>query len=93
MGKDKEQKNTWDGQLLLTVTDKRQAIPLVREGAPQRQDSKFQTELISGRKFHSALDTKTYWLTDWPTVSRNVTSASSQRNGCWELVLISQSRV
>jgi hypothetical protein len=38
------------GQLLLTVTDKRQSRPLVREGAPQRQDSKIQTGLISGRK-------------------------------------------
>jgi hypothetical protein len=34
-----------------------QTQPLVREGAPQRQDSKFQTELISGRKSHSGLDT------------------------------------
>jgi hypothetical protein len=48
-----------NGQLLLTVTDKRQTRPLVREGAPQRQDSKFQTELMSGRKSHSGLDTKT----------------------------------
>jgi hypothetical protein len=37
------------GQLLLTVTDKRQTRPLVREGAKQRQDSKIQTEFISGR--------------------------------------------
>jgi hypothetical protein len=42
----------------------RDTRPLVREGAPQRQDGKFQTELISGRKSHSGLDTKMYWLTD-----------------------------
>jgi hypothetical protein len=52
------------GQLLLTVTDKRQTRPLVREGAQQKQDSKILTELISGRKSHSGLDAKTYWLTD-----------------------------
>jgi hypothetical protein len=34
--------------------------PLVREGAPQRQDRKLQTELISGRNSHSGLDTRTY---------------------------------
>jgi hypothetical protein len=59
-----------DGQLLLTVTDKRQARPLVSEGAQRRQHSKIQTELISGRKSQGGLDAKTYWL----TVSRNVTS-------------------
>jgi hypothetical protein len=47
------------------------------EGAPQRQDSNFQTELISGRKSHSGPDTKTYWQTDWLTVSDNMTSDSS----------------
>jgi hypothetical protein len=31
------------GQLLLTVTDKRQTRPLVREGAQQRQHSEIQT--------------------------------------------------
>jgi hypothetical protein len=62
-----------NGQMLLKLTDKRQARPLVREGAPQRQDSNLQTDLISGRKSHSGLDTKTYWLTEWLTVSRNVT--------------------
>jgi hypothetical protein len=59
-----------NGQLLLTVTDKRQTRPLVREGAQQRQHNEIQTELISGRKSQSGLDAKTYWL----TVSRNVTS-------------------
>jgi hypothetical protein len=53
-----------DGQLLLTVTNKRQTRSLVREGAQQRQDSKIQIELISGRKSQSGLDAKTYWLTD-----------------------------
>jgi hypothetical protein len=43
-----------------TVIGKTQTRPLVREGAPQRQDCKFQAELISGRKSHSELDTKTY---------------------------------
>jgi hypothetical protein len=74
----------------------RQAWPLVREGAPQRQDHNFQTELISGRKSHSGLATKT----DWPTVSRNITFSYEETvflNGlqrfsqhwecsCWELV-------
>jgi hypothetical protein len=36
--------------------------PLVREGAPQIQDSKIQTELISGLKFQDGLYAKTYWL-------------------------------
>jgi hypothetical protein len=43
--------------------------PLVREGAPQKQDLKFQTatfrqEAMSGYKAQSGLDTKTYLLTD-----------------------------
>jgi dihydrofolate reductase len=47
--------------------------PLVREGAPQKQDSNFQTatfrqELIFGRKSQSRLDAKIYWLTNWPSV-------------------------
>jgi hypothetical protein len=50
--------------LTLAVTDKRQTRPLVREGAPQRQDSNIQTELISGRKSQGGLDAKTYWPTD-----------------------------
>jgi hypothetical protein len=49
-----------DGQLLLTVTDKRQTRPLVREVAQQRQHSKIQTELISGRKSQGGLNAKTY---------------------------------
>jgi hypothetical protein len=57
-------------QLLLTVTNKKQTRPLVREGAQQKQHSEIQTELICGRKSQGGLDAKTYWL----TVSRNVTS-------------------
>jgi hypothetical protein len=53
-----------NGQLLLTVIDKRQTRPLVREGAQQRQHSEIQTKLISGRNSQDGLDTKTYWLTD-----------------------------
>jgi hypothetical protein len=49
-----------NGQLLLTVTDKRQTRPLVREGAQQRQHSEIQAELISGRKSQGGLDAKTY---------------------------------
>jgi hypothetical protein len=59
-----ERKKLDGGHLLLTVTDKRQTRPLVKEGAQQRQDSNIQTELISGRKSQSGLDAKTYWLTD-----------------------------
>jgi hypothetical protein len=59
--KEKKTKMNLDGeQLLLTVTDKRQARSLVREGVQQRQDSKIQTELMSGRKSQSGLDAKTY---------------------------------
>jgi hypothetical protein len=46
------------------MTDKRQTRPLIREGAQQRQDSKIQAELISGRKSQGGLDAKTYWMTD-----------------------------
>jgi hypothetical protein len=47
---------------------RRQTRPLVREGAPQKQDRNCQTVIY----IYLGLDTKTYWLTDW-TVSRNVT--------------------
>jgi hypothetical protein len=59
-----KRKKTDNGQLLLTVTDKRQTRPVVREGAQQRQHSEIQTELISGRKSQGELDVKTYWLID-----------------------------
>jgi hypothetical protein len=62
---EKRKKKSDDGQLLLAATDKRQIRPLVREGAPQRQDSKFKTELISDRKYHSALTPR---HTDWLSV-------------------------
>jgi hypothetical protein len=58
--KTKEKIKLDDGQLLLTVTDKRQTRPLVREGAQQIQHSKIQTELISGHKSQGGLDAKAY---------------------------------
>jgi hypothetical protein len=51
---------------------KRQIHPPVREGAPQKQDRTWQ-RLISGHEAQMGLDSKTYWLTDWLTVSRNLT--------------------
>jgi hypothetical protein len=60
MGEKRDKTDLKMDELLLTVTEKRQTRPLVTEGAPQRQDSKFQKELISGRMSHSGLDTKTY---------------------------------
>jgi hypothetical protein len=56
-------------KLLQTENHKWQTQPLVREGAPQRQDSNFETktfgqEVISGHKSQSGIDTSTYWLTD-----------------------------
>jgi hypothetical protein len=71
-----KEKKIDNGQLLLTVTDKRQTRPLVRKGAQQKQHSEIQTELISGHKSQGGLDTKTYRL----TVSRNVTSDTSYSN-------------
>jgi hypothetical protein len=57
------------GKLLQTENDKWQTRPLVREGAPLRQDSNFQTttfgqKVIPGHKSQSGLNTSTYWLTD-----------------------------
>jgi hypothetical protein len=65
-------------KLLQTENDKWQTRTLVREGAPQRQDSNFQKttfghKVISGHKSQNRLDTLTYWL----TVSCNVASTSS----------------
>jgi hypothetical protein len=61
MGKKEEKTEKLDnGQILLTMTDRRQTRSLVRDGVPQTQDRKFQTELISGRMPHSGLDTNTY---------------------------------
>jgi hypothetical protein len=59
-GKEKYKNKLDNGQLLLTVADKRQTRPLVREGTPQKHDNNLQTELMSGRKPHNVLDTKTY---------------------------------
>jgi hypothetical protein len=70
----KTKEKTDNGQLLLTMSDKRQTRYLVREGAQQRQHSEIQTELISGHKSQGGLDAKTYWLTD----SRNVISGLSR---------------
>jgi hypothetical protein len=69
----KKDKQVGGGLLLLTLTDKRQTRPLVKEVAPQRQDSNIQIELISGP---SPTVGSTPRRTDRPTVSRNVTSAS-----------------
>jgi hypothetical protein len=55
------------GQLLLTVTDKRQTRPPTREGAQQRQESKIQTESTSSRKLQGRSDAKTHRPTDRPT--------------------------
>jgi hypothetical protein len=47
----------------MTKTDTWQTRPLVREGAPKRQDSKFEKKsLVKCPRF--GLETKTYWLTD-----------------------------
>jgi hypothetical protein len=63
------QKRTWQWTNIAN-TDSQETSDLLSEMAPQqRQDSNFQTELISGRKSYNGLDTKTYWL----TVNRNVT--------------------
>jgi hypothetical protein len=48
----------------MTKTDTWQTRPLVREGAPKRQDRNFEEKRISGQKSQIGLDTKTYWLTD-----------------------------
>jgi hypothetical protein len=59
-GGKKQKKKLADGQLLLTMTDKRQTRPLAREGTQQRQHKEIQTELISGHKSQGGLNTKTY---------------------------------
>jgi uncharacterized protein YgiM (DUF1202 family) len=54
-----------------TVTYKSQTQPLVREGVPQRQDNKFQTQTLEKEAISSQTSTK--WaqhqdiLTDWLT--------------------------
>jgi hypothetical protein len=61
-----------------SVMYKRHTHPLVREGAPQQQDRNCQAvKRVSGHEPQMGLDTKTYWLTDWLTVSRNVTLTST----------------
>jgi hypothetical protein len=54
-------------KLLQTENDKWQTRPIVREGAPQRQDRNFQTTIfgqnvIPSHKSQGGLDTKTYCL-------------------------------
>jgi hypothetical protein len=48
----------------MTKTDTWQTRPLVREGAPKRQDSNFEKKKISDQIPRFGLDTKTYQLTD-----------------------------
>jgi hypothetical protein len=57
---------------------KRQARPLVREGAPQKQGRNCQTVInIWSWAPWGSTPRLTDWLTDWPTVSRNVTLSLS----------------
>jgi hypothetical protein len=58
-------------KLLQAENDERQTRRLVRDGAPQRQDR----NLLTGPRVGS-IPWHIDWLTDWPTVSRNVTSIS-----------------
>jgi hypothetical protein len=48
---------------------KRQTCPLVREGAPQKQDSNCQRVINIWSWTPNGVDTKTYWLTDRPSVA------------------------
>jgi hypothetical protein len=57
----------------MTVTDRKQTRPLVREGAPETTQQLSRQKIISGHKFQSELDTKTDWLADWLSVRRNMT--------------------
>jgi hypothetical protein len=58
--------------LLQKMTDKRQTHPLVREGVPQRQNRDCQTVInIWSWAPDGALHKD--WLTEWLTVSYNVT--------------------
>jgi hypothetical protein len=54
----------WLLSTILTKTDDWLTRPLVREGAPYRQDRTFEKKKISGQKSQIGLDTKAYWLTD-----------------------------
>jgi hypothetical protein len=55
-------------KVTLTLTD----WPLVREGAPQRQDNKFQTQTLEKEAISGQTSTKSAWyqdiLTDWLSV-------------------------
>jgi hypothetical protein len=50
--------------LIRTMTDKCETRPLVREGAPNEQDSNIHTRKKSGHGPQPVLDTKTDRLTD-----------------------------
>jgi hypothetical protein len=50
-----------------------QTRSLIREGALKKQDCNFQTYLVISPRVGST-PRHTDWLTDWPTVSRKVTS-------------------
>jgi hypothetical protein len=43
-------------------------LSVLSSESPQRQDSNLRTVAISGDKSQTGLDTKTYRLTDWPSV-------------------------
>jgi hypothetical protein len=67
------------------MTDKWQTRPIVREGAPYRQDYNFQSKCISGHEPHTGLDIKT----DRLTVSRKVTLTPYKRRALSELHSVS----
>jgi hypothetical protein len=68
-----------DRRVTLTLTYKGQTRPLVREGSPQRQDNKLQTQTLEKEALSGQTSTKWArhqdWLTDWLTVSRKVTDS------------------
>jgi hypothetical protein len=48
-----------------------------QRGRPTEIRQQISDKIIIWSQVHSGLDTKTYWLTDWLTVSHNVASASA----------------
>jgi hypothetical protein len=73
----------WATRTIEWLHCKLQTRPLVREGALQKQNRKFQTatfwqEAISGRKSHKGARYQGI-LTDWPTVGCKVTSTWTDR--------------
>jgi hypothetical protein len=63
----------------MTKTDTWQTRPLVREGAPKRQDSNF----VKKNFWSNVPDLDQDILTDWLTVSRNVTLTLTLSEGLW----------